>query len=111
MMDDQAHTLACKTRSTEELQSIALNRVLGRVPCIKQPLYVKDLSIAEIRQELRARGVADVDRLREGLQPLLQDMLKGVQQVLHCYFINQTKNSAISICNTIAYYIASPCMT
>ena len=46
-----------------------------------KPLYIKHLSIAEIRQELRARGVADVDHLREELQPLLQDMLKGVQRV------------------------------
>ena len=81
MMDDQAHALACTTRTTEELQSVAIQGVLGRVPCIIKPLYVKHLSIAEIRQELRARGVADVDRLREEVQPLLQDMLKGVQRV------------------------------
>ena len=81
LMDDQAHALACRTRSTEELQCIALKGVLGRVPCIIKPLYVRDLSIAEIRQELRARGVANVDRLREELQPLLQDILKGVQRV------------------------------
>ena len=54
-----------QNETTEELQCITLKGVLGRVPCIIKPLYVRDLFIAEIQQELRARGVANVDRLPE----------------------------------------------
>ena len=53
LMDDQAHALRCTVRSLQDIQSIALDGVFGKVPKSIKPLYLPDLSINEIRKELK----------------------------------------------------------
>ena len=60
LMDDQAHALRCKTKSLHELQAVALQGKLGRVPQKDKPLYVPDLTVEEIRKELQARNNLEV---------------------------------------------------
>ena len=81
IMDDQAHALRCKTRSYKELQTIALQGVLGKVPCSTKALYVPDLSVTDIRKELGARGWDCSGKRRPQLQDELQGILQGIQRV------------------------------
>eukprot|EP00731_Ephydatia_muelleri_P036155 Em0207g2a len=81
IMDDQAHALRCKTRSFKELQTIALQGVLGKVPCSTKALYVPDLSVTDIRKELGARGWDCSGKKRPQLQDELQGILQGIQRV------------------------------
>ena len=80
-MDDQAHTLRCKTRSLKELQTIALQGVLSKVPCSTKPLYISDLSVTDIRKELGARGLDCSGKRRPELQDKVQGILLGIQRV------------------------------
>jgi len=80
MMDDQAHALYCHCRSLKEIQSIATAGVFGRQPIKVKPF--DKLRVSELREELRKRGVLQLDGNKEELQEKLQDILKGVQRVL-----------------------------
>ena len=82
LMDDQAHSLNCKTRSLTDLHALAIGGKLGKVPCKVKPLYVPDLLVNDIRKELTARKVAvDTTQPRDVLQKTLQEILQGVQRV------------------------------
>ena len=87
-MDDQAHALMCKARTVKDLQRLATEGLHGKVPCSIKPLYVPDLTVKEIRDELKSRGVMDVTRTRKHLQKELQDILKGVQRVPSLLLLN-----------------------
>ena len=87
-MDDQAHALRCKTRSLKELQTIALQGVLGKVPCSTKPLYVPDLSVTDICKELGARGLDCSGKRRPELQDDLQGILQGIQRVQSLIYLH-----------------------
>ena len=70
LMDDQAHALMCKTCTVKDLQRLATEGLHGKVPCSIKPLYVPDLTVKEIRDELKSRGVMDVTRTRKGSIPI-----------------------------------------
>ena len=81
IMDDLAHSLICRTQSLQNLQSLALKGVLGKIPGNVKPLYAPHLPVADIRRELRARGIPVCGKTRKVLQNELQEILKGVQRV------------------------------
>ena len=81
MMADQAHSLHCKTRSLGDIQTLALQGVLGKVPGALKPLYVPDLPVKDVRKECVARGMAVKGKNRDTLQKQLQEVLQGVQRV------------------------------
>ena len=77
MMEDLAHVLHCEWRSLKDLQCIALAGKIG-----KQPGVIKafaNLRVAQLRDELRTRGVLDDDHPKKELQQKLTSILKGVQ--------------------------------
>ena len=82
LMDDQAHSLNCKTCSLTDLHALAIGGKLGKVPCKVKPLYVPDLLVNEIHKELTARKI-DVDTTQpcDVLQKTLQEILQRVQRV------------------------------
>ena len=104
LMDDQAHALRCHTRQLHELQTIALGGVLGHVPCVVKPLYVPELSITSIRQQLRARGfITNLHEKRAVLQKELQEILQGVQRVPSLLFLKPEQE--LSEINLTHYHI------
>ena len=79
LFDDQAHSLFHQWRSLEELQSLATSGQFGRRVGILRPF---DLKVAELRTELRARGVSNTKKMhRENLQKSLDQILRGVVRV------------------------------
>ncbi len=77
-MQDLAHSLHCKWRSTAHLQSLVLEGKYGNTPGRLKPL--DNLKVQELRQELRARGHSTIG-LKAELQRDLEGILKGVQRV------------------------------
>ncbi len=86
MFTDQAHSLRCHWRSLQELQELAVGGVYGSKPGATKPL--EKLRIGELREELKARGVFDLDRLKPESQTELQEILKGVQRVPALLLVN-----------------------
>ena len=80
-MADQAHSLHCKTRSLGDIQTLAVQGMLGKVPGALKPLYIPDLPVNDIRKEAVARGKAVTGKNRATLQKELQEILQGVQRV------------------------------
>ena len=56
-MDDQAHSLNCKSCLLTDLHALALGGKLGKVLCQVKPLYVPDLLVNDIRKEHTARKI------------------------------------------------------
>eukprot|EP00731_Ephydatia_muelleri_P016427 Em0009g851a len=81
MMADQANSLHCKTRSLGDIQTLAVQGVLGKVPGALKPLYIPDLPVNDVRKEAVARGIAVTGKNRATLQKELQEILQGVQRV------------------------------
>ncbi len=79
MYSDQAHALQCHWRSLQELQELAVGGVYGSKPGATKPF--EKLLVAELREELKARGVFDIDRLKPELQQELTEILRGIQRV------------------------------
>ncbi len=79
MFSDQAHALQCYWRSLEEIQMLAVGGKYGCQPGATKPF--DKLRVTELREELKARGVFDLDRLKPQLQRELTEILKGVQRV------------------------------
>ena len=79
LMDDQAHALRCRWRSTADLQSIAIGGVFGKQPRKVKPMC--NLPKADLVRELRARKFYDLDQRKDILQKELETTLKGVQRV------------------------------
>ena len=92
LMDDQAHALRCTVRSLQDIQSIALDGVFGKVPKSIKPLYLPDLSINEIRKELAARGRSVTKKIRSDMQQELQDILQGIQRVPSLLILQPEQN-------------------
>ena len=76
MMEDLAHVLHCEWRSLKDLQCIALAGKIGKQPGVIKPFA--NLRVAQLRDELRTRGVLD-DHPKKELQQKLTSILKGVQ--------------------------------
>ena len=81
MMADQAHSLHCKTRTLGDIQTLAVQGVLGKVPGALKPLFIPDLPVNDIQKEAVAKGIAVTGKNRATLQKELQEILQGVQRV------------------------------
>ena len=79
MIGDLAHSLRCKWRSLQDLQTLVLARKYGNKPGSSKPF--EDLKAQEVRDELRARGVLDVAKPVKELRPQLASLLRGAQRV------------------------------
>jgi len=79
MMADQAHSLCCQWRSLEDLQSLVLAGTHGDKSRHSKPFDKP--KVAELREELTARGETDVLVPADELQDKLSRLLKGVQCV------------------------------
>ena len=75
MIGDLAHSLRCKWRSLQDLQTLVLARKYGNKPGSSKPF--EDLKAQEVRDELRARGVLDVAKPVKELRPQLASLLRG----------------------------------
>ena len=92
MIEDQAHTLRCTWRSLTDLQSLVLTGKHGNKPGLAKPL--DNLKVAEVREELLARGVLNVTEKADVLRQKLADILKGAQRVPTLLIHNPTQNLA-----------------
>ena len=81
MLSDLAHTLQQEWRSLHDLQTIATAGKFGKKPSIPKPF--ENLRVAEIKQELHARGDFDYDpkSVKAELQQRLDNTLCGIQRV------------------------------
>lgn len=79
MFSDQAHSLNYNWRSLETLESLAIGGTYGKHPEILKPFDA--LKVDELRQELGARGVADISMTKLILSDMLDDILRGVARV------------------------------
>ncbi len=78
-MDDFAYACQCKWRSLADLQALVLAGKYGaRVGTLKA---FAGLKVAELREELHARGIWDTDKPRKELEEVLAETLKGAQRV------------------------------
>ena len=75
MIGDLAHSLRCKWRSLQDLQTLVLARKYGNKSGSSKPF--EDLKAQEVRDELRARGVLDVAKPVKELRPQLASLLRG----------------------------------
>ena len=78
--NDQAHSLLHPWRPLKELQSLAIGGSFGKQAGVLHPL--QDLKVAELREELKARGIS----IKQGskkteLQQELDNTLRGVIRV------------------------------
>ena len=79
MIGDLAHSLRCKRRSLQDLQSLVLGGRYGNKPSCSKPF--KNLKAQELRNELRARGVFDTTMPVKDLRHQLASLLQGAQRV------------------------------
>ena len=86
MMDDQAYALRCTLRSFGDLQGIAVSGTFGKQPNILKPF--DQLLVAQLKQELLARKVYEIDKKKPELRAILVDILKGVQRVPSLLLLN-----------------------
>ena len=86
MFEDFAHTVHCEWRSLPEIQKIATAGKYGKQPGKLKPL--ENLLIAQLREELHARGIHDTDMLKPQLQAKLTNILMGIQRVPTLVLLN-----------------------
>lgn len=79
MFADLAHTLQQSWRSLQDLQSLATAGKFGKKAGNPKPF--DNLRVAELREELHARGDYDTDKVKDDLQKKLDNTLCGVQRV------------------------------
>ena len=63
MMDDLAHTLQNPPRSLQDLQKIAITGAFGKQAGQLKPF--ENLAVGQLRQELKARGKKETQRMKE----------------------------------------------
>ncbi len=78
-MDDLAHAFRFHCRSVKDLQTVRLKGKFGKQQGLLKPF--DGLSAAQIKEELRARGVFDLTGNKNQLTVRLQNELLGVQRV------------------------------
>lgn len=78
-MGDFAYACRCRWRSLADLQALVLAGKHGNKVGVLKPFA--RLSIAELREELHARGFWETDRRRKELDAVLIDILKSAQRV------------------------------
>ena len=78
-MNDFAFACRCDWWSLANLQALLLAGKHGKKPVVLNAFH--DLKAAELREELRARGIWDADKPKKELQSLLAQCLNGVQRV------------------------------
>ena len=96
-MDDQAHALRCRWRSTTGLQSIAIGGVFGKQPRKVKPMC--NLPKADLVRELRACKFYDLDQ-KDILQKESGTTLTGVQHVPSLLLLHPEQPLGLSIFNT-----------
>ena len=79
MFADLAHTLQQPWRSLQDLQSLATAGKFGKIAGNPKPF--ENLRIADLREELHARGDYDTDKIKDELQKKLDNTLCGIQRV------------------------------
>ena len=85
-MDDQAHDLRCTLRSFRDLQDIEVSGTFGKQLNVLKPC--DQLLVAQLKQELLARKVYEVDHKMLELRAILVITLKGVQRVPSLLLLN-----------------------
>ena len=73
MLGDQAFSLNYNWRSLENLQSLAVGGTYGKHPGVLKPFEA--LTVDELRQELKARGVADTLMTKLIMSNILENIL------------------------------------
>ena len=76
-MDDLAHAFCLHCRSVKDFQTLALQGKFGTQQGLLKPF--DGLSAAQLREELRARGVFDLSGNKSELISKLQKILCGIQ--------------------------------
>ena len=79
-MDDLAHAFCLHCRSVKDLQTLALQGKFGKQQGLLKPF--DGLSAAQLREELRARGVFDLSGNKSELTSKLQKILCGIKEFL-----------------------------
>ena len=89
MMDDLAYTLQQPRRDLQGIQQLATGGKFGRVSGKLKPF--DKLLVAQLREELHARGNFHTDRRKDELSSSLEDTLRGVQRVPTILLLNPTQ--------------------
>lgn len=89
MFEDQSHSLRFHWRQLKELQHLAINGVYGKTPGKTKPF--DKLRVEELRKELRARKMYDLDQPKLQLKKSLDEILRGVQRVPAMLLLNPTQ--------------------
>ena len=95
-MDDLAHTLQQPRRDLQDIQQLATGGKFGRVSGKLKPF--DKLLVAQLREELHARGNFHTDRLKDELSSTLEDTLRGVQRVPTILLLNSTQPLSRLLC-------------
>lgn len=84
MFGDLSHTLQKPWQSLQDLQSIAIAGKFGKRAGTPKPF--ENLRVAELKEELHARGDFDTSKLKDDLQKKLDYTLCVVySECHHCY--------------------------
>ena len=94
MFGDLAHTLQQPWRSLHDLQRLATAGKFGKTAGNPKPF--DNLRVAELREELHARGDYDTDQLKDDLQKKLDNTLCGVQRVPKMLLLDPTISCSAS---------------
>lgn len=78
-MDDLAHACRCSWRTLEDLQAQALERKFGDQSGVLKPF--EKLKKSDLQEELRQRGMIDVEKEKSELSNTLTCILRGAQRV------------------------------
>ena len=93
LFNDQAHTLFHDWRPLKQLQSLATGGTFGKHAGILRPF--DKLKVDELKRELAARGVyLEMGVLKDELQVMLDNILRGVIRVPALLLINPTQSLA-----------------
>ena len=85
-MQDLSHALQCPPRSLEHLQSLILGGKFGGQAGLLKPL--DKLHVADLHQELQARGIDTSTMRKPEMQDTLVKLLKGAQRVPSLLVLN-----------------------
>ena len=86
MMGNLAHALQLPWRSLSNQQELVIKGKFGKQASNSKPL--DSLRVAELKEELHARGICDTDHCKDDLQKMLTSILQGIQRVPSLMLLN-----------------------
>ena len=86
MMGDLAHALQQPWRSLSDQQELVIKGKFGKQASNSKPF--DSLRVAELKEEIHARGIYDTDHCKDDLQRMLPSILQGIQRIPSLMLLN-----------------------